>query len=254
MEVNVSFNQLDCPKFEPSDDHFIKQWAFWTDGVTKTIVAILGIIGNIVAIRVLTRVSMRNSFNLLLVTLALIDSTYLVGAILESLRKRFHVESDLQLVMFPYFLYPLNSIALTASIFMTVAIALERYIAVHYPLDYNRAMNDLGAMQRRLLKYVIPVIFFSVAFNLTKFLESEVAYQNVTNTLTNTTQSKPFLQVTELRTNPIFSAYSNWSRLIVIGIVPFLKLVFFNWNIFKVRWRAMPPNGARYGLVCTYTI
>lgn len=147
MEVNMSLDQLDCPKFEPSDDHFIKQWAFWTDGVTKTIVAILGIIGNVVAIRVLLRVSMRNSFNLLLVTLALIDSTYLVGAILESLRKRFQLESDLQLVMFPYFLYPLNSIALTASIFMTVAIALERYIAVHYPLDYNMVRRSLQGLE-----------------------------------------------------------------------------------------------------------
>jgi hypothetical protein len=27
---------------------------------------------------------------------------------------------------------------MSASIFMTVAIAMERYVAVHYPLDYNQ--------------------------------------------------------------------------------------------------------------------
>ena len=30
---------------------------------------------------------------------------------------------------------------MSASIFMTVAIAIERYIAVHYPLDYNQASH-----------------------------------------------------------------------------------------------------------------
>ena len=36
-----------------------------------------------------------------------------------------------------YVVRPLSSIALTASIYLTVAIAIERYVAVHYPLDYN---------------------------------------------------------------------------------------------------------------------
>ncbi len=27
---------------------------------------------------------------------------------------------------------------MSASIFMTVAIAMERYVAVHYPVDYNQ--------------------------------------------------------------------------------------------------------------------
>jgi hypothetical protein len=41
-------------------------------------------------------------------------------------------------LLFPYFLYPGQTIMMTASIFMTVGIAMERYVAVHYPLDYNQ--------------------------------------------------------------------------------------------------------------------
>ena len=41
------------------------------------------------------------------------------------------------------------------------------------------------------------------------------------------------LQVAALRTHPIYSAYNNWSRLIVLGIVPFLLLVFFNTKIYE---------------------
>jgi hypothetical protein len=33
--------------------------------------------------------------------------------------------------------------------------------------------------------------------------------------------------------NPIYSNYNNWSRLIVLGIVPFAMLVFFNAKIYR---------------------
>jgi hypothetical protein len=38
---------------------------------------------------------MRNSFNILLIALALFDNTYLIGSILESFRKRFQLYTDL---------------------------------------------------------------------------------------------------------------------------------------------------------------
>ena len=122
------------------------------------------------------REDMRNSFNFLLIALICMDSCYLVGAILESFRKCFLLASDIHIQMFPYFLYPginiagkfrlkrpttiktlyksemkiwklkLNSniivFTVTCSIIMTVGIALERYIAVHYPIDYSQAINS----------------------------------------------------------------------------------------------------------------
>ena len=33
-------------------------------------------------------------------------------------------------------------IFMSASIFMTVAIAMERYVAVHYPIDYNQVITN----------------------------------------------------------------------------------------------------------------
>ena len=49
--------------------------------------------------------------------------------------------TEVHLLLFPYFLFPFLSIAMTASVFMTVGIALERYIAVHYPINYSQAIN-----------------------------------------------------------------------------------------------------------------
>ena len=53
-------------------------------------------------------------------------------------RKDFNMASQWHIILFPHLLYPFNQVAVTGSIFMTVAIAWERYVAVHYPLDYNQ--------------------------------------------------------------------------------------------------------------------
>ena len=44
---------------------------------------------------------MRNSFNLLLIALSLFDTCYLVGSILESMRKSFEVHSEWHTLLFP---------------------------------------------------------------------------------------------------------------------------------------------------------
>ena len=67
------------------------------------------------------------------------------------------------------------------SIFMTVAIAWERYVAVHYPMDYNQAVNDANAIRNRLQKYVGPVTLLALAFNVVKFFEAKVVVNVGTN-------------------------------------------------------------------------
>ena len=89
---------------------------------------------------------MRNSFNLLLIALSFFDSCYLLGAILESFRKSFDLATDVHMLLFPYLLFPGMIISMTASVFMTVAIAMERYVAVHYPLDYNQVSQVIKVL------------------------------------------------------------------------------------------------------------
>jgi hypothetical protein len=43
-----------------------------------------------------------------------------------------------------------------------------------------------------------------------------------------------YLDVTELRTNPDYAIYyNNWARLLVLGIFPFVLLVYFNTKIYN---------------------
>ena len=175
---NTMFNYtIDCPNFTQEDEDFLDVFSFWVEGVLQTIFAVLGIFGNIIACLIITRKDMKNSFNFLLVSLACFDSTYLIGSILESVRKIFGFTSEAHIILFPYLLYPMNQMAISGSIFMTVAIAWERYIAVHYPLDYNQAMNDSNAIRKRLVKYVGPVLVLAITFNLAKFFEASIEYK-----------------------------------------------------------------------------
>ena len=71
-----------------------------------------------------------------------INSKYFSFFTIQSFRRmsttsRLQLVSTAHIMMYPYFLYPLQAISLTASIFMTVVIALERYNAISKPFDYR---------------------------------------------------------------------------------------------------------------------
>ena len=114
--ANMSSGPLDCPMVTDDDYALVETFTLWVEGVAQTVISILGIIGNVLAGYILSRKEMRNSFNLLLVTLACFDSTYLFGSILESFRKPFKMGSNVHIMMFPYVLYPFNQIAITGQV------------------------------------------------------------------------------------------------------------------------------------------
>ena len=109
------------------DDYVIVQSAYWFEGVLVCVVGAAGLVGNTVSGLVLSGRTMRNSFNLLLIALAVYDNLYLASAMLEGMRKRLLTEpAYLHVLFFPWFLYPLMMMSMTGSILMTVAIAVER--------------------------------------------------------------------------------------------------------------------------------
>jgi hypothetical protein len=67
----------------------------------------------------------------------------------------------------------LQSIAVLSSIFMTVVLALERYLAITRPIEYHNAIQGANPW-KRVWSYVVPVVIFSAIFNIPKFLETKV--------------------------------------------------------------------------------
>ena len=87
---------------------------------------------------------------------------------------------------------------------------------------------------KSLLKYMCPVILFSVVFNLPKFFEyhlDEMEYFNVEN---NRTEIRLKLTPTELRLNANYVFYYiNLTRFVVSGLFPFISLTFLHLVIYR---------------------
>ena len=103
-------------------------------------------------------------------------------------------------------------------------------------------MHEANALTIRIFKYVSAVVVITCIFTFTKFLEGQVEWVPIEShcmiagsnyTVTNTTVLKPCMVPTWLRMNPWYTMYYNWSRLLVLGVIPFVMLVFLNSQIFK---------------------
>ena len=176
--ANLSHLEAICPKYSDTELSWIHASDFWLDGVAKTSLAIWGLLTNTFACFILSRPSMKNSFNMSLSALAGIDSIYLIFEVFKTIfiryvilihnahkwlvitslivigfmnteenvrnsnscRFDFIVGHYLKLI-YPNFLYPMVGITLTMSIFMTVVITYERYCAVYYHVDYRNVSS-----------------------------------------------------------------------------------------------------------------
>ena len=68
----------------------------------------------------------------------LLKAYVLLNAILTFKTFRFGMATELEKVVYPQFLHPMKHITLTASILMIVSLSLERYCAVHSPMEFRQ--------------------------------------------------------------------------------------------------------------------
>lgn len=203
---------------------------FWMSGVILNIVGLLGIFGNILSMVILTRPQMRSSINYLLVGLARCDTVLILTSILI-----FGIPS-----IYPYtgylfyyvhyihpnispFVYPLAMAAQTASVYLTLTVTLERYVAVCHPLR-ARALCTYG----RAKIYVIVCVVFALLYNLSRYWEVRVV-----GSLTE--DGVIFCVVaTDFRYDPEYiKIYIHWCYLIFVYVLPFSFLAIFNGLIYR---------------------
>lgn len=215
------------------------QFCWWTEGVIQLVIGILGFIANCLVIPVLCTKKMSNIFNHLLIFLALFDNVYLLCSVLESFRKNF-ASSPEHLIIFIYSLYQLQNIAFLCSIYTTVLLAVQRYLAISRPIEYYvdvASATAAGRNWKAAMTYTFPVILFSVLFNMPKFFEFTIAHEVVemkvnANVTVNETYVKYVPTHMRLDDNYVFY-YINWARLVVTGLIPLLSLAILNWAIYR---------------------
>ena len=151
------------------------------EGIILIVINFGGLISNLIAVPVLLSKELINRFNRILAVLAIFDAAYNFFDILESIRKQHYPHfNDNQCGPIPQYvflheyafhrlLYPLQATVMMASIYATVIVAFERYVAVSKPI--STYIQDGSESWRKTFCYIFPMSVFALAFNFPKFFE-----------------------------------------------------------------------------------
>ena len=202
-------------------------------GLMLSILGILGLIGNLISVFILSRPQMKGSTNCILIGLASSDSILILTSILmfglPALANHWRTGMFYYYTteVFPYItplIYPVGLIAQSSSVYLTLLVTVERYIAVCSPLT-ARSVCTYG----RARSCVLLISLAALLYNIPRFLE--VTWVSTYDELSreNRTEVTP----TPLRQNPMYiSIYITWLYLVVMYIVPFVSLALLNLRIY----------------------
>ena len=215
-----------------NDDESAVLYAFYTNGILLNIVAFFGILGNIISMIILSRPQMRSSINYLLIGLARCDTVLIITSILLFGLPAIDDKTGLLFTyvykVYPHIapvVFPLALIAQTVTVYLTLTVTLERFVAVCHPLQ-ARSLCTYG----RARLYVILIIVFSTLYNLPRFLEAsrEEHFDKEYNTTVYVISASP------LRQNELYiTVYVYWLYLLFIYFLPFAFLAVLNAAIYR---------------------
>ena len=229
----------------------ISTFSWWLNTFLYSLVGMMGLLLNLLAMWILLTPSMRNNFfNRLIMCLSGYDSVFILCGLLEIFRRNFY-SSFLQQYMFANFFYPFRSMAMCCSIYTTMALTIERYQAITSPIQHrNRSANT--SLGKRLFIYIVPIMLCSFLYYLPKFFDlivTEMKECQINNHSTSSSnhseilvndheensqkcETKHKIDPTTTRTNPQYIFwYLNVSNLIVTCVIPIGLLVFMNCRI-----------------------
>lgn len=158
---------------------FVQSMVFWTEGIFQSIVGIIGIVSNIVAIPILCRPSMKSIFNKLLICLLILHTIYICGVISMEiiwpwLNNGTHIISDLWLtILFSYVLHPLQPLMLYSSTFITMLMARQRCLAIRHPIEYRNSNLTVNPWVPAM-KSLSVVLVTATVLTFPLFFESSV--------------------------------------------------------------------------------
>ena len=246
MVYNKTIN-TSCAYVELSSkqEQFIDDFFWWIEICGNLPVSLVGVVLNCITLIVLSTPTMRiNFFNRLLICLAISDNIYLLCEVSEVFRHRYH--TYVQQHAFINIVYPIRSIFMCSSIYLPLALAMERYNAIKSPMKYrNRATHDTV---KQLMWYVMPVLTFSTIYYIPRFFDLDIKeFLKCDNGVTTINDTKEYnttdfaeknctneyhLIPTKLRVdNHYVLWYINISNILLTYLIPVGILIYINCKI-----------------------
>ncbi|XP_022178946.1 FMRFamide receptor [Myzus persicae] len=239
-EWNGNWSVVFCPVFEgdgTDEDDYNLLFEFITYGVLLNVIGVFGILGNVISMVILSRPQMKSSINYLLIGLARCDTVLIVTSVLlfglpvvyPATGHLFNYYFKVYPLIAPV-VYPIAMVSQTVSVYLTLTVTLERFVAVCHPLR-ARSLCTYG----RARAYVVATIAFAVLYNVTRFLEVRV--QKCMHTGYN--QYVYQVYPSDLRNDRDYiSVYIHWMYLLIMYFIPFGSLAVLNAAIYRQVRRA----------------
>ncbi|KAL1139915.1 hypothetical protein AAG570_006892 [Ranatra chinensis] len=195
---------------------------FWIQRVLLPIVVIVGVIGNLVTIVVLTRKRMSCSTNTYLTALAVADILFLVFSLILSFENYPNIRHLDYLPYWKYWRFGLWFTDATSgvSIWLTVSFTLERYIAVCHPLKGRVMCTESRA--RRVIVFVFilcPLLTITTPFEWKIEVHSNSTASSIPSVLTCSTN---------LGKNEFYRNFFYWFSAMLFVFVPLVILAILN--------------------------
>ena len=141
------------------------------EGILLSIVGVIGLFGNTLGIIVFAKLRDQIKFHRLMILLFFYDNAYIIFSILIfALPQLSNTYKENYLKYIVPTALPLVQIALTGSVYSTLAISLERYWVVCNPF-YTASHKPWSTKM-----YILLIVTFSIIFNVPKFLELKTCY------------------------------------------------------------------------------
>ena len=207
--------------------------------IAMLVMGIIGIVGNTIAVYIFCNLKQQLKFHQLMIMIFVFDTAFITLSLMiysfPHMSKEYRY-GDTYCHMLPI-ITPLLEIALTGSIYSTMAISVERYLVVCHPFY---TLSNRWSSRR----YILPIIAFSILYNIPRFFELKVQPMAIGMPRT-TTGSTPVekeedldpmysIEHTALREDYYYnSIYRGWMNLIITAIIPFIVLITLNSLIFK---------------------
>lgn len=207
--------KLICGTPTESTDVSFRLTQFWSSGVVVCVFGAFGLVGNVLTGLTLRTMSRTITlFNKLLLTLAIIDSLFIMSGGAFMTKQAFKYKSELYTALFPILTYPVAGLSMTGSTYMCVAISVERYLGI-----CHRTIK----LHRKFRFYLVGIVFLTFAIESPRFFEIE-GYQR------NGTYSYKYAK--HRWSASYVTYYSMWFRLFATALVPLVALIYFNAKIF----------------------
>ncbi|XP_021965474.2 FMRFamide receptor-like [Folsomia candida] len=205
-------------------------------GLALWIVCLFGLVGNLLSAMVLRRPKMKSTYSILTLGLTFCDMVYLLMKLLRygllSLFAYYGMTNSYTEVIYPICGPCIRALTFTSqcgSTYFTVALSIDRYISVCWPVKARFLCT-----KRRAYLLGGLVMVFSILYNATRWLEFYTEVSTVFNETLNANVTTYTMEISALRRKPLYkSLYIFWGYFLVIFFIPFTSLSFFNYKIFK---------------------